>query len=130
MADFKEKRRHQRARIKWPVVVNSPNGLLDGKTRDLSVGGTYIRCPDMPILDTNFLLVITAEERLILVTAEMVWSDTRNSDGKNISRGMGIRFRSIKSEGRVFLHSAISNRPKLQIRKTPISISSATNHTC
>jgi hypothetical protein len=38
----KENRRHRRARIKWPVVMTTPDGLIDGQTQNLSLGGGCI----------------------------------------------------------------------------------------
>ncbi len=104
----KENRRHPRARIKWPVVMNTPNGLVDGRTKNLSLGGAFVRCPDMPHLEDNFRLVLTAKERLILVNAEVVWSDGNRSNGKSSFQGMGIRFTKISINDRAFLSGVIS----------------------
>lgn len=106
---FQESRRYLRARIKWPVVMTTPDGLVDGRTLNLSLGGACIRCPEISNLQDSFRLVMTAKERLILVNAMVVWSDGGRSNGKSISRGMGIRFTNISSNDRTFLSGVISS---------------------
>ncbi len=104
----KENRRHPRAKIKWPVVLTTPSGLLDGYTQNLSLGGAFVRCQEIPDLEDNFRLVMTARERLILVNAEVVWSNGTKSNGKFTFRGLGIRFTNISSNDRAFLSGIIS----------------------
>ncbi len=106
--DFKESRRYRRVKIKWPVVMTTPNGLIDGQTLNLSLGGACIRCPKLPNLDESFRLVMTAKERLILVNAQVVWSNGHNSPGKSTTHGMGIRFTNLSSNDRTFLSRVIS----------------------
>lgn len=105
----KEHRQHPRARIKWPVVMTTSNGLLDGKTQNLSLGGAFICCPGMPNLSDSFRLVISAKERLILVVAEVVWPDARQLNEKTIFRGMGVQFTTVFGDDRQYLSGVISN---------------------
>lgn len=106
----KENRRHRRARIKWPVVMTTPEGLIDGQTQNLSLGGAFVRCPKVPNLENSFRLVLTSKDRLILVNAEVVWSNGSKSSGKPTSHAMGIRFTKISSDDRTFLRGVISSR--------------------
>lgn len=105
---FTENRRHPRAKVKWPVVMTTPNGLVDGQARNISLGGVCIRCPGKPDLEDNFRLVITTKDRLILVNAEVIWSNGHRSHGKTNSHGMGIRFTKISSDDRSFIRGVIS----------------------
>ncbi|MBW2625422.1 MAG: PilZ domain-containing protein, partial [Deltaproteobacteria bacterium] len=102
-------RRHHRARIKWPVVMTTSNGLVDGQTQNVSLGGAFIRCPQKPDLDDNFRLVMSTKDRLVLVNAEIVWSNGRKSEGKSAYHEMGIRFTKISGNDRTFLSGVISN---------------------
>jgi hypothetical protein len=38
-----DNRRHARVRVRWPVVIQTPTGLVDGTTEDLSLSGAFIR---------------------------------------------------------------------------------------
>ena len=104
-----ENRRHPRARIKWPVVMATSNGLVDGYTQNVSLGGAFIRCPQKPDLEDNFRLVMSTKDRLVLVNAEIVWTNGHKSEGKSAYHEMGIRFTKISGNDRTFLSGVISN---------------------
>ena len=108
MAPKTESRRHPRAEIKWPVVMLTHNGLVDGKTENLSLGGAFIRFPEHPNVNHRLSLVITAKGRLISLTAEVVWSDTYRRGDKSRFCGIGLRFTKIMVSDRQYLNSAIS----------------------
>jgi len=93
-----ENRRHARARIKWPVVMTTSNGLVDGQTHNVSLGGAFIRCQEKPDLEDNFRLVMSTKDRL-----------GRKSEGKSAYHEMGIRFTKISGNDRTFLSGVISN---------------------
>ena len=38
-----EKRLHPRILVSWPVVILTPEGAIDGETRNISVGGACIQ---------------------------------------------------------------------------------------
>ena len=102
-----ENRRHHRARIKWPVVMTTSNGLVDGQTQNVSLGGAFIRCSEKPDLEDSFRLVMSSKDRLVLVIAEIVWSNGRKSEGKSAHHEMGIRFTKLSGNDRTFLSGVI-----------------------
>jgi hypothetical protein len=104
----RENRRHRRVKIKWPVVMTTSKGLVDGRTHNISLGGAFIRCPVKPTLEENFRLVMTTKDRLILVNAELVWSNGRTSEDKSTPHEMGVRFTKLSSNDRSFLSGVIS----------------------
>ena len=104
----RENRRHRRVKIKWPVVMTTISGLVDGRTHNVSLGGAFIRCPQKPTLEDNFRLVMTTKDRLILVNAEVVWSNGHKSEGKSTHHEMGVRFTKLSSNDRTFLSGVIS----------------------
>ncbi len=106
---FNENRRHPRVKIKWPVVMTTANGLADGQTQNISLGGAFIRCLKKPNLEDNFRLVMTTKDRLILVNAEVVWSNGRKSEGRANHHEMGVRFTKLSSNDRTFLSGVISS---------------------
>ena len=104
-----ENRRHPRAEVKWPVVILTPNGLVDGKTENLGLGGTFIRLSGQLKSDHNLPVVITVKGRFISCTAQVVWSDIPGSAGQNRASGIGVRFTKMMLNDRSFLHYEISN---------------------
>ena len=105
MAHKKEERRYRRAKIKWPVVIMAPYGLIDGRAKNISLGGAFVSCSRQPNSDTDFRMVLIAEERFILVNAQVVWLDTR----KTMFRGLGVRFTTFLVNDRPFISRIISN---------------------
>ena len=88
--------------------MTTNSGLADGRTHNVSLGGAFIRCSEKPKLEENFRLVMTTKDRLILVNAEVVWSNGHKSDGKSTHHEMGVRFTKLSSNDRTFLSGVIS----------------------
>ena len=102
-----ENRRYPRAKVKWPIVMAADDRLVDGRTQNLSLGGAFIRCSELPTPDSEFRLVITTKDRLIPATAELVWSDVSHSQDKSVVHGMGVRFTRISNDDRSFLRGVL-----------------------
>jgi hypothetical protein len=104
-----ENRLHSRARVRWPVVIQTPTGLVDGKTENLSLGGGFIRLSNELNSSHNLPVVLNAKGRFISCTAQIVWSDERNLSDQRKFLGIGVRFTRIMLHDREFLHGEISN---------------------
>ena len=104
-----DNRRHSRARVRWPVVIHTPTGLVDGKTEDLSLVGAFIRLSKELNSNHNLPLVLDVKGRFIPCTAQIVWSDERNLSDQRKFLGIGVRFTRIMLHDRAFLHGEISN---------------------
>lgn len=112
MSDHQERRNYPRTKVKLPVVKKAGDDLVDGEIQDLSLGGAFIRFSAMPKLKEVFQMVISAKGRLISITAELVWSDLHQSNGKTTFAGMGVRFRKIFNRDRRFLLDMIAKNQK------------------
>jgi len=117
MFEQQERRQYLRAKVKLPVVMMTGNGLVDGEIQDLSLGGAFIHCLEMPNPTDNFSMVITAEGRLISVTAAVVWTGTQRFSNKNVLGGIGVRFKQIFTGDRRFLKDVIANHYKNKISR-------------
>ncbi|HYA03555.1 MAG TPA: PilZ domain-containing protein [Syntrophobacteria bacterium] len=115
MAAEREHRRHPRARIKCPVVMSVSKTLIDGETKNLSLGGAFIKCAEQPKPGLIFRMTIEPSKgRLFLVSAEVVWSDSYTVKDKTVLRGLGVRFLEIL-DGRQFLRNEIERHVKGKI---------------
>ena len=70
-----DNRHHTRAKVKWPVSINAPTGIVDGTTENLSLSGAFIRLSKELSYSDELPLVLKAKGRLIPCSAEVVWSD-------------------------------------------------------
>ncbi len=108
-----EKRRHPRIPVKWPVVLNTPQGSITGETVNISVGGALIFYSEKPELSDDFRIVLNAsEEHALSITCEKIWSRNFNIDGKTVFMGMGVRFTDISVDDRQFISSLVADHRK------------------
>ena len=112
-----ERRQYLRAKVKLPVVMMTGNRLVDGEIQDLSMGGAFIQCLEVPNPKDNFSMVITTGGRLISVTAAVVWSGTQKFSNKNVLGGIGVRFKQMFTADRRFLEDVIANHYKNKISR-------------
>jgi len=109
-----DNRRHFRARVKWPVVIQTPTDLVDGKTENLSLSGAFIRLSKQLNSSAEIPLVLNAKGRFIPCTAQVVWSDERNPSDQRRFLGIGVRFTRMMLHDREFLYREISNNGRVK----------------
>jgi len=91
------------------------NILIDGETKNLSLGGAFIKCSEQPSPGHVFRMTIEPSKgRLFLVSAEVVWSDCHKVKDRTVIRGLGVRFHEIL-DGRQFLRNEIEKHFKGRI---------------
>ncbi len=109
-----EKRAYPRAKIKWPVVIKTDKGQMEGVTLNISPDGVFISCRKPLKLNEVFDLAIKIpkSKHSIKARAEVVWSNIYGPDDEISPRGMGVRFVRISSEARTFIAKASLNHFK------------------
>ena len=109
-----ERRTYPRAAIKWPVIVKTDTGTMDGVTSDLTPNGVFVHCQKPLSLNVVFEITIKIpnSEQTIIAKAEVVWSNIWGLDDEISPRGMGVRFIKISSEARKFIARAAMNNLK------------------
>ena len=91
-----------RIKVEWPVRLKTKNGLMEGKTRDISAGGAHIRCEQYLDLNEPVQMIIEAPEREPMeLAAVVVWSDSK--DESNRPRIIGVKFTKIANSDRQYL---------------------------
>jgi c-di-GMP-binding flagellar brake protein YcgR len=109
MVNGKERRNYPRVKIKLPVLKNAGNGLVKGEIRDLSLGGAFIRCPDITNTKAEFQMVISTRGRLMSIIGEVVWQEANKNRHNTTFPGMGVRFEQILNGDRRFLREIIAS---------------------
>ena len=109
-----ERRVYPRAKIKWPVIVKTDAGTMDGVTSDVTPNGVFIHCQKPLRLNVVFEMAIDIpnSEHSITAKAEVVWSNRWGPDDEISPRGMGVRFVKISSEARKFIARTAMNNLK------------------
>ena len=95
-----ERRKHLRAKVVWPVIMENNRNIISGETQDISVGGAYIRCrkPLKPVEVSMYVSVSLLSPR-IRAMAEVVRSEVIGSANGVDYYGIGVRFVAISDEG-------------------------------
>ena len=105
----RERRRHERAKIRWPVIVQRPEGNVQGETLNFSKDSAFIRCRKPLRLSEVFDMTIDTPDRRLEVNAEVVWSNIYGEDDEVTPRGMGVRFLNVSAEDRDFLAEVLDS---------------------
>ena len=97
----KDRRKHQRAKVVWPVIMENNRNIISGETQDISAGGAYIRCrkPLKPVEVSMYVSVSFLSPR-IRAMAEVVRSDVLGSANGVDYYGIAVRFVAISNEAR------------------------------
>jgi c-di-GMP-binding flagellar brake protein YcgR len=97
----KDRRKHQRAKVVWPVIMENNRNIISGETQDISAGGAYISCrtPLKPVEVSMYVSVSFLSPR-IRAMAEVVRSDVLGSANGVEYYGIAVRFVAISNEAR------------------------------
>ena len=93
MAPEIEKRQYGRTAVRLPIHILAADGSRQGETKDMSLGGAFIRCKKPPPPDAKVLL--TYEDlngNKQAVTARVVWTNLESQGSSNKPIGMGVEF--------------------------------------
>ena len=102
-----ERRLHPRILVKWPAVVETPQGSVEGETKDISVDGVFIFCANEPAIGENFpLLLKPSEQRTISIVGAKIWSGSFTIDNKTVF-GMGVQLIQISTEDRAYIAALV-----------------------
>ena len=106
-----EKRDYPRAEIKWPAVIKTDQGTMDGVTSNVTPNGVFIHCQKPLRLNEVFELTIDIpnSDQTLTARAEVTWSNRWGPDDEISPRGMGVRFVKISSEARKSIARAALN---------------------
>ena len=107
-----ERRKHPRAKAKWPVTLQTAQGVINTEIHDISTEGAFIRCLDPlgPAQTFKMVINIPQSDRRLIVDSEVVWINDLGPDHSVRPRGMGVQFTQISGSDRQFLSRMILNR--------------------
>jgi hypothetical protein len=63
-----EKRLHPRILLEWPAAVKTLKGTIEGITKDISVDGVFISCPEEPELENTSLVQRSLNLKIVLLS--------------------------------------------------------------
>jgi len=97
----KESRKHPRAKVVWPIIMENSRNIISGETQDISAGGAYMRCRNpLKSIEVSMYVSISLLSPRIRAMAVVVRSDVLGSANGVEYYGIGVRFVAISDEGR------------------------------
>jgi c-di-GMP-binding flagellar brake protein YcgR len=117
-----ERRKHLRAKVVWPVIMENNRNIISGETQDISVGGAYIRCrkPLKPVEVSMYVSVSLLSPR-IRAMAEVVRSEVIGSANGVDYYGIGVRFVAISDEGLELISLGLQDKKLSPLTTTSVS---------
>ena len=106
---WEEKRRNPRVAISWQALIEMAGQTNNVQLKDISLGGAFVVCAEPLALNDKFKISIRIPNReLLLLNAEVVWSNSNVPADRVVNRGMGIRFIENAEEDRQRLNEALA----------------------
>ena len=114
MTITQERRKHPRVEVDWPAIVQTSHQFIGGDIGNISTGGVFIHCLTSPAQDGPFSIFIKTprEEKPLLATGRLAWSNILSCDDDIDSCGFGLRFTKLSRESRRVLSEATSEHSK------------------
>ena len=103
-----ERRQHQRAKVNWPVTLQTQEGTIERATYNISPDGAFIRGLSPLELHEVVDMVISGPEHSITVKARVVWTSNQIPPDEDMPRGVGVEFINISDEHRELISSLVS----------------------
>jgi len=115
----KERRRHPRVRITWPVVIQREDRATIGVATDISATGALVRT-DNPMLPQESLevFILAPEREAIRVKSAVRWSQVDFCQDDLYPSGVGIRFTGVSRPDRAFLTGWIKSQIETSTEET------------
>ena len=98
-----------RAKIKWPVLIQTTSKSINGETQNISTSGAFIFCPDPSGLEDNFQIIIKVPHRQSLnISAKVIWKTVATMNDEARGSGIGVHFSGISADDRRLLQALIT----------------------
>jgi hypothetical protein len=103
-----EGRQHKRAKVSWPVTIQTEEGSIERTTYNISPHGVFIRGLSPLELHEVVDITISGPDHPITVKARVVWSSSQVPPKEDMPRGVGVEFINISDEDQEIISSFIA----------------------
>ena len=104
-----KKRGQPRAKMRWPVLIQTSSGSISGETQNISTSGACVFCQDPSALEDNFQMIIQVPHRQSLsISARVIWRTVAAVNNKTPGSDIGVQLSRISPDDRRLLQSLIA----------------------
>jgi hypothetical protein len=109
VTDGKERRKHPRISVRWPISVITDEGLIEGETRNITPEGVFIHSQERLVENHQYQLIVRLpKHQPIVVRGRLIWSNLDECDDNGLLQGMGFSFVKVSEGDRRYLEKVIS----------------------
>jgi uncharacterized protein (TIGR02266 family) len=116
-----ERRQHQRAKVSWPVTIQTEEGTIERATYNISPDGAFIRGLSPLELHEVVDMTLSGPDHPITVKARVVWSSRQVPPKEDMPRGVGVEFIHISDEDREIISSFVAGLDFAMYLESPTS---------
>lgn len=110
---IKKENSYPKVDAKYPVVVLTADGQIQGETKNISTHQAFVRCKDpLRLYDVASMSIHFSKDESILAEAEVIWSNRYGPDDEITPRGMVVRFTRLSPRERKRLQDAVFKQYK------------------
>ena len=109
-----DRRKHPRAEIICPVIIQTKRTVISGETQNISTGGALIRCRKRirPNEVINMFISVSLLSPKVSVSAKVIRSSISYSANEAGPYGMGVEFRAISNQDQELISIKIEEHLK------------------
>ena len=98
-----------RAKVRWPVHIQTARGAIHGVATNISTSGAYISCHKPSQVEGKLRVRIDVPHRRSLnVVARVVWHTVTTPNESTSGFGIGVKFAHISADDRQLLQSLLA----------------------
>ena len=109
------KRQYPRVSVPWGVLIETPEGFVDGKIKDISADGAFIWCREALEVNNKIFMALINIPMLNLhlpVCAQVIRLENGCLDCETNDHGIGVRFTKMSASDREFITDTVSGHVK------------------
>ena len=109
MADIVDRRKSPRIDIRWPISIQTDQGVVSGETVNISSDGVSICCDEpIPLEKILQISILPPDHQIIEISGRITWSDLCGIDAENTTVGIGLCFMEISKADKEYFTQVVA----------------------
>ena len=109
------KRQYPRVSVPWGVLIETSDGFIEGKIKNISADGAFIWCQEALEVDDKLCMAFVNIPMLKIhlpVCAQVIRSENGRLGSETNHHGIGVQFTKMSTADRQFISNTISEHVK------------------
>lgn len=109
------KRQYPRVSVPWSVLIETSDGFIEGKIKDISADGAFIWCQEALEVDDKLCMALVNIPTLKIhlpLCAQVIRLENGRLGSETNHRGIGVQFTKMSTADRQFIANTILEHVK------------------